>query len=380
MKYDLVIVTSVPFPNGQAPANRILSYAKGIAKEKSVLLLTFAGPGYGDKSNTVNKGTFNGVDFKYMGKAYMENRPNKVIRALMFLYRMLMLYVSVLFLYNYKSILVYSRNTGLIKKLRFITNLKHSSLYCDITEAAGQRKTPESALERKKSCECLQGTIAISKPIFDTFLDNIDNTKKIYLPVLVDMDRFPIPIQSVKEKYIFCCSGANLERDGFLDCLNGFLLFNKNNPGYIFKIASAINESDSYHKRCKEIIDNNPNVIEYLGVLPSKDIPSFMINATALMLTPHNEYQTQGFPTKLGEYLASGTPVICSKIRDLEIVDTDCCLMVSPNSPKEISEKLEYIINNPIKAREIGLKGRQWVEQNFTYDKYKSALINFLKI
>lgn len=380
MKYDLVIVTQEAFPNGMAATNRLLSYAKGLAKEHKVLFLTYAGPAYGDTVNYMQQGVYEGIDFRYMYKPYLDKKPNKIIRAILLLYRMLKLYFLVLFFYRYKSLLLYSRDVALIKKMRFICNFKKANLYSDITEAAGARKTEESLLERKNSCKYFDGIIAISHGIYNDFLDKIDSRKKFLLPVLVDFGRFPIT-NIKREKYFFCCSGANLERDGLLDSMNGFLLFNKKHPGYKFAVASALNMHDEYHVLCKNIMDVNSDVIEYIGQMPSDRIPQKLMNATALLLTPHQNYKTKGFPTKLGEYLASSTPTICSTIDDLtEVLDKDCVFWVSPNNPNMISETLEEIVLNPMLSCEKGLRGRKWMENNYTYKTYADGLKDFLKI
>lgn len=380
MKYDLVIVTYNPFPNGMAATNRLLSYAKGLAKEHKVLFLTYAGPAYGEASNYIQKGVHEGIDFMYMYKPYLVRKPNKIIRAILLLYRMLKLYFLVLFVYRYRSLLLYSGDVALIKKMRFICNVNNAKLYSDITEAVGARKTEGSLVERKNSCKYFDGIIAISHGIYNNFLDNIDNSKKFLLPVLVDMDRFPMSNMK-REKYFFCCSGANLERDGLLDSMKGFLLFNKNNPGYKFVVASALDLSDEYHVQCKKIMDENSDVIEYIGSIPSNEIPNKLMNATALLLTPHNNYKTQGFPTKLGEYLASATPTICSTIDDLtEVLDKDCVYWVSPNNPIKVSEALEKITSDVCSADKIGMNGRKWMEKNCTYQAYYKELKDFLKL
>lgn len=380
MKYDLVIVSMEAFPQGMAATNRILSYAKGIAKEHKVLFLTYAGPAYGDTSNMIQKGIYEGIEFRYMHKPYLFKRPNKLVRAILLIYRVLKIHFLALFVYKYKSMLLYTHDTELTKRMRYICNLKNSFLYSDITEAVGYYKGEKEIKARQKSNKCLDGVITISKGIYDDFLSNIDTNKKILIPVLVDFDRFPLKKEE-RDNYFFCCSGANLERDGLLDCLNAFLLFNRNNPGYKFVIASSLNMNDSYHQQCKKIMDDNKNVIEYIGSIPANEIPGKLMKATALMLTPHKNYLTKGFPTKLGEYLASGTPVICSRIDDLaEVVEEDCVFWTSPNRPDEICEQLEYIIQNPVHAKEVGLAGRNMMEKHYTYEAYKNSLLEFLKI
>ena len=184
-----------------------------------------------------------------------------------------------------------------------------------------------------------------------------------------------------KNKTFFVCSGANLERDGLLDSLQGFLLFNDTHPGYTFEIASSINQNDQYHKKCLDLINLHPNLFKLLGPLPPYLIPEKMVESSALLLTPHQNYQTKGFPTKLGEYLASGTPTICSMIDDLiGVINANIVYSVKPNSPQMIAEALHSILMNPKEAESISSAAQRFMKENYTIDSYKKALISFLKI
>ncbi len=378
-RYDLIIVTAEPFPYGQAATNRILSYAKGLAEEKKVLYICYAGPAIGKSDNKEKEGTYKNIDFKYLGRPYSEKNISAIERALLLLFRYIKLAYLLLFAYKYKSILLYSRAEFISRYLQFIRKIKRANLYRDVTEATGYAKTAESTEKLKQDTAKYDGVIVISTGIRD-FFDNISDEKRYLLPVLVDMERFDIE-RNTSEKYFFCCSGANLERDGLLDCIKAFLKFHESHPDYKFKIASLLNLKDPYHQKVKKLIDENPQSIEWMGAIPSFRIPQLMKNATALMLTPHKNYETKGFPTKLGEYLASATPTICSTIDDLtEVIDDSVAYMVNPNSPHEIAAKMEHIINNRSDAAQIGEKGKEMMKRLFTYTSYSDTLIKFLKL
>ena len=188
-------------------------------------------------------------------------------------------------------------------------------------------------------------------------------------------------MQDPRKKIKRVCSGANLERDGLLDSLNGFILFNEKYPGYTFEIASSININDSYHKRCLDLIEMYPSLFKLLGPLPSYLIPEKMLSASALILTPHNNYQTKGFPTKLGEYLASGTPTICSMIDDLsEVINANVVYPVKPNSPQMIADALYSILIGNEGIESMSSSARKFMRDNYTVHAYKEKLISFLQI
>lgn len=377
-KFDLVVVTYEPFPYGQAATNRLLSYLVGLAESKRILYLCLAGV-QKNNLNTKQDGIYKNINFKYLTDPTINNL-NKIQRFAYVIYRYILLFFILAFKIKTKSILLYSCKKVLSIEILELCRLKKIKVFRDITEVVGfnYSKEKQSVLKLKRLTRKFNGIIVISKGIF-SFYDNIPKSQKYLLPVLVDISRFNITPK--REKYFFCCSGANLERDGLLDSLNGFLIFSKNHPEYVFEIASAVNPTDEYHKKCKAIIDKHSDVIHYLGALPSNIIPEKMCKASALLLTPHNEYQTKGFPTKLGEYLASATPTICSTITDLtEVLGKNDVLWVKPNSPNEIAEQLNYIICNRELSETIGKNGQNLMINKFTINYYKDSLIKFLDI
>jgi len=380
MKFDLIVVTIEQFPNGLAATNRMLSYLKGIALSKRVLFLTFAGPIYfSSECNIPQRGKFENIEYRYIGIPTLPNKPNVVHRLAALMWRYLKLYWLLLFYYQCSSVLVYSREVPLICILKFISKIKHFALFRDVTETNATTETKTAEEQLKQVCRCFDGLIVISKGIWD-FFDNIPAHKKFLLPVLVDSSRFENN-ENKKEKYFFCCSGANLERDGLLDIMKGVLAFHQEHTDYVLQIASSLNMQDPYHVQCKKMIEENPDIFQYLGVLHALEIPQKMMKATALLLTPHQNYKTKGFPTKLGEYLMSGTPTICSTIDDLqEIIQSNAVYAVHPNSPNEISKALNEIVEYPLKAAKIGRNGKIMMIESRTIESYISNLLEFLRI
>lgn len=379
-QFDLIVISSEPFPYGQAATNRMLSYLQGIAEDKRVLYLCLAASSNIKTYDISKTGGHNGIEYKYIEAPYTERRFNSLSRGLRLLWRYYMLCMLVLFRYSCTSILLYSSQKLPIKIVRFLSSLKSVNLFRDITELVGYNYSKDSVDIEKMKLEMskFSGIIGISQGIYDYF-DNIPISRKFLLPVLVDMNRFAI--SSKKNKTFFVCSGANLERDGLLDSLKGFLLFNEMYPGYTFEIASSINHNDLYHKQCLDLINLHPHLFKLLGPLPSYLIPQKMVEASALLLTPHQNYQTKGFPTKLGEYLASGTPTICSMIDDLSgVINAKIVYSVKPNSPQMIADALCSILINPEEAESISSAAQKFMNDNYTIDSYKKALISFLKI
>ncbi len=63
------------------------------------------------------------------------------------------------------------------------------------------------------------------------------------------------------------------------------------------------------------------------------------------MCRKESGFANAGFPFKLGEYLATGNPVICTKVSDVEYyLDNEDVYLIDPGCPDQISASLERIM------------------------------------
>lgn len=85
-----------------------------------------------------------------------------------------------------------------------------------------------------------------------------------------------------------------------------------------------------------------------------------------------------GFPFKLGEFLASGNPVIASRVSDVEkyLEHRHNAMLIQAGSSNEIFDAVEFLINNPEAAASIGTQGRKVAKKFFDYKKQGKALLD----
>ena len=111
----------------------------------------------------------------------------------------------------------------------------------------------------------------------------------------------------------------------------------------------------------------------YYSALNSADIPC--------MTRIDSEYTNAGFPFKLGEFLATGKPVIASRVSDIDrfLLNRHNALLVKPGDSNEISKAAEYLMDNPEDAAIIGRRGREVAKSFFDYKQQGKALLTFLE-
>lgn len=71
-------------------------------------------------------------------------------------------------------------------------------------------------------------------------------------------------------------------------------------------------------KELDKFIDDNKlkDRLCIMGTVDISDVPKLLYNASCLVTTP-NFYISGGFPTKLGEYMLSGTPVVATNVGEI---------------------------------------------------------------
>ena len=85
----------------------------------------------------------------------------------------------------------------------------------------------------------------------------------------------------------------------------------------------------------------------------------------------------EGLPKSLIEASAVGRAIITTDVpgcRDA-IIHNDTGICVPPKNVPKLSSAIEYLINNPNIALEMGVRGRNFAEENFSIDKVVSAHI-----
>ena len=91
---------------------------------------------------------------------------------------------------------------------------------------------------------------------------------------------------------------------------------------------------------------------------------------------PNNIQAKGGFPTKLGEYLSTSNPVVITDVGEHSIYleDAVSAIIVSPGDSLEFAKKILFLLENPDKAKEIGLNGKKVAYKYFDYKSQSENL------
>ncbi|MBI3872635.1 MAG: glycosyltransferase family 4 protein [candidate division Zixibacteria bacterium] len=76
------------------------------------------------------------------------------------------------------------------------------------------------------------------------------------------------------------------------------------------------------------------------------------------------------FGIALLEAMASRKPIVCTDVGGMvEVVDSQCALIVPPSNPAALAQAIAGLLNDPVRAMRMGQAGRDRLERLFTLDQ-----------
>ena len=132
---------------------------------------------------------------------------------------------------------------------------------------------------------------------------------------------------------------------------------------------------DDGHLGELEVLTNDLKIkdnVLILGPLYDKDKLEAYVDADVCVLP--SRYET--FPMSLLEAYACANPIVCSKVCGLKdlVIDDVTGLLVEEENVSQLAHSILSMLNDGDRAKEMGMRGRRFVEENFTLEKTVSKL------
>ena len=391
-----------PFTTNSAYANRITALILGLQKEGAEVVV-FMTDGYKtitEKKQFKKRGNYNGIQYEYLLPI---NNTNLWIRRLN-TYVLFKFYAFVLKL----RITTLLKNTGMAiiwptdelnilksfdRKLKKEEHFYFYEIceYFDIHKISKNNWIQNSFAEKRMYyfdhhfLPLIDGMAFITNTLYNFYAPKVsESTRMLILPMIVDFDRF-IPKQNrnysfdLKKPYIAFTGIMNNEKDGvdiliesfgeiaeeFPD-LNLYLFgfWHYDTPGHLIQIKSL----------------NLENRVFYMGTVDRDTIPEIISSAYLLVLPRPDSHQAQGgFPTKLGEYLATGNPVCATKVGEIPdyLEDEISVFFAESKSIQSFAASMRKALSSPSKAIEVGKNGQKIARKYFDKNVLSVALFDF---
>lgn len=364
----IAIVNTLPVPSGNASVNRFLGYGKELVKKGTSVHVLSSAP--------FDDSTVDGVQIHSYGKS------KKLVGALFSI-------ISKVRTEKYDAIIIISNSLLLIYPLWVVCKankikfLQEKSEFPFVLMKKGILRKAFAKFYVNTTYRLFDGLIVMTKPLMDYFKDKVRKNSRLFeMPMTVDFERFDIDRTNTEYgSYVAYCGNMAGNKDGVLNLIeafNGIAIKHPDVKLLLIGGSSNQNDWDKIVKRVKETANDN---IKLYGKASRDEIPSLLKNAKVLALArPSSLQSTGGFPTKLGEYLATGNPVVVTAVGDIpQYLNETNAFVVEPDNNDSFAYALSKVLSDYEKAKEIGMNGRELAMSVFNSKVQSQRLYEYLE-
>ena len=180
-----------------------------------------------------------------------------------------------------------------------------------------------------------------------------------------------------EKTYKILTIGRLIERKGHDMVLRAISLLNRDRYRLKYKIVGDGPMIAKLKSLCSQLGINE--IVEFIGEVPYYETPNYYRECD-LFIMPSRYIQerkdVEGFGVVFLEANYFGKPVIGGDSGGIPdaIKDGVTGLLVNPEDPTDIAEKIEKLMKNPKLARKLGEQGRKRVLEEFTWEKAASII------
>lgn len=211
---------------------------------------------------------------------------------------------------------------------------------------------------------------------------NFVHKKSYILPALSDTDKIK-PVKNTNNSFLYCGIGYF---EVAIMVVKSFIEISENNSSELILVLNfGKDKKGKYQKEIMNIISKNKlqSRIKILSDIPYSELLYLYCNSYALLipLDKNNLQDISRFPNKIGEYAASGRPIITMNVGDIGkyFKDDVSAFFVENYSISSLSLKMDLVFRNKEKANEVGKKGREVAENDLNYLKIGEKLYSVLE-
>lgn len=367
-KMKIAIVNTLPVPSGNASVNRFLGYGKELVKfgvEVDVLTSARCGDCVIEGVNVLSCG--NGTSMYGALKKLTKKIKTGGYDAVILISNSLLLI--------YPLWLACKRG-----KVKF---LQEKSEFPFVLMKKGFFRKLFAKFYVNTTYRLFDGLIVMTKPLMVYFKSRVRKDCKLFeMPMTVDTDRFAIE-KTVSEygDYVSYCGNMAGNKDGVMNLIESFTIASPSIPGVKLLLIGGSSSQEDWDRIVNTVKNTgNENIILY-GKADRDKIPALLKNAKVLALArPSSLQSTGGFPTKLGEYLATGNPVVVTGVGDIpQYLNADNAFVVEPDNNQAFAEALVSVFDNHEQAKKIGQKGQELAQTVFSSKVQSQRLYEYLK-
>lgn len=391
-----VLITSSNFPSGGAAANYLNLLCKGlIINGFYVRVFLLKGFGFGSFTNKSSRKniTEDGIPYTYLG---FTRRPQnmffKLCDEFMSVFSLITLLFSLLNQRKSTTILLYNSEIQSNIPIFLMSSLFRIKIVTFIPEFYDKSVFFGSFFRRLKWYGFLINFSYLNKIsnkliIFSHFLKEeyikkgFKETKMMIQPNLTDFEYWVT--NETEIKYTIGYSGTPSVKDGLYDLFKAIrLLKNKSFDVSLLVIGDSVFGNSlipNLKTECQKL--GISEKVTFTGLVESSTVKKYLSQCRILAITRPSTNQTRaGFPTKLGEYFATGRQVLATNFGDIEEYFENGVelVMAESGNPESIALKIEWMIENSDISEQISRRGVKKAKELLDYNKSVIRMIQFI--
>ena len=246
--------------------------------------------------------------------------------------------------------------------------------------------TPKQRRRYKKIYEQIDARILMTKSL-QIFYDNEVCPKPTYiLPSIVNAERFERAVtreERKKSNYLCYMGGLDPTSDNLDVMIKAFAKVVKSYPELILRLYGAPSPANRQFFETVARQEGVDDKVLFMGRVRNDEVPGIMTHAKIVMTSQPDNMRIRGsFSTKIGEYLASGTPTLVTKVGSIPLYfkhDTHL-FYAKVNDVDDYACQIENILSNYEHAMDVASVGRKYITECFNGKYLTKGLVDFLKI
>jgi glycosyltransferase involved in cell wall biosynthesis len=171
--------------------------------------------------------------------------------------------------------------------------------------------------------------------------------------------------------YIGYCGTIGGNKDGVPILIEAFAKITTRFP-QVKLVLVGNNTNKAAIKETTDAIDkyNLSDKVVFTGLVERDMMPIILCNASILVVAkPNNELNSGNFPIKIGEYLATGVPIVVTSVGEIPLFvkDGETGFLSEPDSADAFAMKMEEALADPERSKAIGQAGKKIATTLFDY-------------
>lgn len=184
-------------------------------------------------------------------------------------------------------------------------------------------------------------------------------------------------IKTIKKIVMF--SGSLRFYKGVEDLIRAIELINNQN---VILVIVGINYKDTYCLRLVEFakkVLGKERFIDF-GLQSFEKVPELLAMADIVVIPQRESLATIGqLPAKVFDAMAMAKPIVATDVSDLPEVLDGCGWVIEPEKPLRLAETIQYVLDNPEEAKEMGWKARQKCIEKYSWNAIEKVLLSVFK-